>query len=85
MSVGVGTPAARRAWLLLLACYAAVGALVVGAFAVDVLVAGVRPINERPPTFAPVDALRTAMMVAAALVFVGGTIAAGRRAERGDR
>ena len=67
---------------MLLLAYGVVAALVVGAFAVDVLIAGVRPINERPPSFAPVDVLRTAMMVVAALVFVGGTIAAGRRAER---
>lgn len=70
----------RRAWLALLLVYGAVAALLVAAFAVDVLVAGVRPINERPPSFAPVDMLRTALMAAAALVFVGGTIAAGRRA-----
>lgn len=75
----------RRAWLVLLAAYAVVGALVVGAFAFDVLVAGVRPINERPPTFAAVDVVRSAMMVAAALVLVGGTIAAGRRARTRGR
>ena len=76
--------AVRRAWAVLLLAYAAVAALVVGAFAVDVLVAGVRPINERPPSFAPVDMLRTTMMVAAALIFVGGTVAAGRLAERAE-
>lgn len=81
MSARGASRADRRAWIVLLLCYAAVGALVVGAFAVDILVAGVRPINERPPSFAAVDVLRTVMMVAAALILVGGTIAAGRTAE----
>ena len=80
MSAPFAARADRRAWLTLLLAYGAVAALLVAAFAVDVLVAGVRPINERPPSFAPVDMLRAALMAAAALVFVGGTIAAGRRA-----
>ena len=77
--------ARRRAWVALLLAYAVVGALLAGAFFLDIHVAGVRPINKRPPAFAPVDMLRTAMMLAAAATAVFGTIAAGRRAARGAR
>ena len=68
----------RGAWARLAATGALGAALLAAAIVVDVRLAGVRPINERDPAFAPVDRVRTAIVLTAALTFVGGVLLAGR-------
>lgn len=67
----------QGAWWRLAATCAAVLALLVAAVVVDLWLAGVRPINERPPSFAPADRLRTGIVLAAAIVFFTGVLRAG--------